>query len=249
MNRYAVLVGLGAALGLWQVIQTAPPALAARRARQGLALLLGGLLGARLGYVLLHFAYYRQHLLEAPQLWLGGLYWPGALAGALLALPVIARASGERLVVLADGLTPLLPPFTILVWLACWTAGCAYGIHTQGAWWGLPAADETGVVARRLPLQVLAALTLALMYGALELRLPPAPAILAGEKACLTLLALMTHTFLFSLLRADPTLRWLGLRADSWAALAFALPALAGWIILRLRLGKIESPPPKTEEH
>ena len=221
MNRYAVLVGLGAALGLWQVIQTALPALAARRARQGLVLLLGGLLGARLGYVLLHFAYYRQHLLEAPQLWLGGLYWPGALAGALLALPVIARASGERLVVLADGLTPLLPPFTILVWLACWTAGCAYGIHTQGAWWGLPAADETGVVARRLPLQVLAALTL----------------------------ALMTHTFLFSLLRTDPTLRWLGLRADSWAALAFALPALAGWLILHLRRGKIDSPPPKTEEH
>lgn len=241
MNHYAVLVGLGAALGLWQVIQAAPPALETKRARQGLGLLLGGLLGARLGYVLLHWNYYRLHLLEAPQVWLGGLVWYGALAGALLALLVIFLLGGERLAELADGLTPLLPPLTILIWLACWTAGCAYGMTAEGAWWGLPAADETGVVARRLPLQVLAALTLALLYGALELRLSlwsvtPVP---SGGRACLTLLALMLHTFLFSLLRADPALRRLGLRVDSWAALVFALPALAGWLALRFRRGAI----------
>lgn len=237
MNRYAILIGLGAALGVWQVIHSAPPAQAGKRARQGLGLLLGGLLGARLGYVFLHWNYYRQHLLEAPQVWLGGLYWPGALAGALLALLVAARLGGGRLAELADELTPLVPPLSILIWLACWTAGCAYGTKAEGVWWGFPAVDETGVVTRRLPLQVLAALTLALLYGALELWLYPkhgSPA-LPGARACLTLLALTAHTFLFSFLRADPTLRWLGLRADSWAALAFALPALAGWLALRPR--------------
>lgn len=230
MNHYAVLVGLGAALGIWQVMQSALPALEAKRARQGSALLLSALLGARLGYVLLHLSYYRQHGWEALQIWLGGLYWPGAVAGALLALAVIARAGNERLTVLADGLTPLLPPLTILIWLACWTAGCAYGATAEGAWWGLPAVDETGVVARRLPLQALAALSLALLYGALELLLHSAR---QGIRASLTLLALMMHTFLFSLLRVDSTLRWGGLRLDSWAALVFALTALVGWLVLR----------------
>ncbi len=100
------------------------------------------------------------------------------------------------------------------------------------------------MVTHRLPLQVLAALTLALLYGALELRLFPKPGSpsLSGERASLTLLALMAHTFLFSLLRADPALRWLGLRVDSWVALAFALLALAGWLVLHSRHGRAIKP-------
>lgn len=45
----------------------------------------GGILGARLYYVIFEWSYYREHLAEIPQIWHGGLAIYGGLIGGLLA--------------------------------------------------------------------------------------------------------------------------------------------------------------------
>ena len=46
---------------------------------------LGGIVGARLYYVLFEWSYYRNHLAEIPQIWQGGLAIYGGLLGGILA--------------------------------------------------------------------------------------------------------------------------------------------------------------------
>ena len=72
MSTFALLLGLGATLGLWQVARQSPPRQVGRWVDVGLAVLAGMLLGARAAYVVLHPAYYATHPGEWWHLWQGG---------------------------------------------------------------------------------------------------------------------------------------------------------------------------------
>ena len=87
---------------------------------------------------------------------------PGAVAAALLTLGVLSLVKRRPLAWLADSLAPLTGPLAIGVWLGCWQAGVAYGapLPAAGAWWGVPAPDEAGLVSLRVPLQLLCAVAL-----------------------------------------------------------------------------------------
>jgi len=80
---------------MWQVMRRAQPQHTRRLLDFGLLTLLGAMLGARAFYVALHGVYFSTRPLEALQFWQGGLAWPGAAAGALLALPFIDRSRGR----------------------------------------------------------------------------------------------------------------------------------------------------------
>jgi len=234
MNYFPLILGLGASLGLWRVAQSVPRWQTGRWVRAGLALLLASLLGARLSYVLAHGGYYRTHPLEAPQIWLGGLDWPGALLGGLLALIVISRWWGMALARLADGLLPLLAPVVVAAWLGCWLAGVSYGPPVPaGAWWGVPSPQEGGLVTSRLPLQALAALASLGLYAWLEIKFPHHNR--DGQPASLAALGLGLILLGASLLSAEPAPRWHGLRSDTWTALVFSLLAALSYGLCRLQ--------------
>jgi hypothetical protein len=94
----------------------------------------------------------------------------------------------------------------------------------------LPVRDEQGLWAQRLPLQLLAALTMVVLNVITEPVMERLP--WSGQSACLTGLLLGLHTILFSVLRADPVPTWRGLGLELWAALALvALSILSAlWI-------------------
>lgn len=48
------------------------------------ALLIGGIIGARAWFVALDWSYFSENLIEAPQIWLGGISIQGGLAGAII---------------------------------------------------------------------------------------------------------------------------------------------------------------------
>lgn len=233
-----MLAGAGATLGLLQVARGAQPQHAQRLLDFALLTLLGALLGARAFYVALHSVYYTAHPGEAVQIWQGGYAWPGAAAGAIVVLALIALVKRRPLALLADGLAPLLGPLAIGLWLGCWQAGVAYGQALPNGSLGIPTVDEAGVVSVRLPLQMLCALGL-LVYLWLADRGLVA---LAGRshhpglKAPLFSLGLGLDLLAAALLRADPVPNWGSLSVDTWCALGLIALSLLGLAVALVKV-------------
>lgn len=242
MNAFALWVGFGSALGLWRVARSAPQRQAAAWVNTGLFVLFISLVGARLFYISLNWDYFAGHLGEVPQIWQGGLAWPGAVTGAWLAmlyLAVVSRSSGRHggqnqpapghgaqvnvtLSWLGDRLYPLLPPIAITAWLGCWQVGAAYGAQLPaGTPLAIPSLDETGMYNPHWPLQPAAALFLIISFAILEARVKPLRPV--GRLSGLATFILLVHLFAASLLRADPAPIWNGLRLDAWWAMALTM--------------------------
>lgn len=230
---YSLFLALGACLGLAWAAWRAGPKKAMRLVEAGMWALLGALIGGRALYVAVSWLYYKDHLLESLQFFRGGLGWPGALAGGLLALAGYAALTRTSLAELADDLAPLLATLSVGAWLGCWAAGCAYG-RLSNDWWSLPTPDEWGVVASRWPVQIVGAL-LTVGWFALVERLAGAAKLQPGYRALLSLLGLSLILLAAAWLRADPGFSWNGMRLEAWAALAYSLLALAGLAALHFR--------------
>ncbi len=200
--------------------------------------LLGALLGGRILFVMSNWVYYQAHIIESLQVWLGGFSGIGALVGGILAILVISRGWKLPFASLADTLLPLAGTLTIAAWMGCWLDSCAYGFPTN-AWFAVPARDEWGIIANRVPVQligaVLSLLVVALMDWASR-RLP-----IHGTSAGLGLFCLSAIIFALTYLRADPAPVWNGLRLDAWGALglmAFSLTTVVVLLVFGRRKGK-----------
>ena len=241
VNSFSLLVGIGAGIGLWRVAHGEQVRLASERQaafliNSGLIVLFCGLVGARLAYVGINGAYFSPHLLEAPQVWLGGLSWPGAFAGAalgLMAITIPARTPrGDAIPIgwFGDRLYPMLPPLAVAIWLGSWQTGHAYGpLLPDGTWWGIPSLDETGTLALRWPLQPLAAISLLAFFGLLETLIPARRPV--GLLSGLAVSGLLLHLLAFSFLSAEPSPTWQGLRLETWAAIFFLALIVIAWLM------------------
>jgi prolipoprotein diacylglyceryltransferase len=226
VNGFALWLGFGAALGLWRVARGVSQQQAGVLVNIALFLLLLALIGARLFYVGVNWAYFTDHLLETPQFWRGGLGWPGAAAGAWIALLIVSARNrsprGKRVSfgLLSDRLYPLLPPIAVAAWLGSWQIGSAYGYFVPSeTWWAVPSLDETGFYNLHWPLQPLAAITLLAFFATLEglakkLRQP-------GLLSVLAISGLLLHLLAASLLRGDPGPYIEGTRMDVFIAFVY----------------------------
>lgn len=235
MNGFSVWIGIGASLGLWRVARSAPEKQAGALVDSGLLVLFASLLGARISYALVNWPYYSSHPIEIPQVWLGGLTWPGAVGGAWISLLYLALTyrdlHGARVSPgwIADRLYPLLPPLSITAWLGCWMIGAANGpALPAGMWWGIPSPNETGITSLRWPLQPLAAASLLLFFWFLEATIKPKQA--SGSLSGRATVGLLVHLLLTSLICADPSPLWNGQRIDVWIA-AFFLVVFCVFVI------------------
>jgi prolipoprotein diacylglyceryltransferase len=218
LSIFSFLIGFGASIALLRLSLTVVADQRMRWLINGLIVLAAALLGSRLGSVLRHSNYYATRTSEAFNISAGGLWWPGALAAGILAALVIAIIRRAPIGNTMDKFSAMLLPLAVSFWLASWSAGVAYGERLDPSiWWGLPMLDITGVVADRVPVQPAAALTLLLLLGGVEWLWKKK--LKAGRRAGMLLLLLSVHTLVFSFMRADPILHWLGLRLDSWVCL------------------------------
>jgi phosphatidylglycerol:prolipoprotein diacylglycerol transferase len=139
----------------------------------------GGLLGARVAYIALNWAYYSDHLGQVFDLWGRGHIWHGGLVGGLVAVLIYAAVQCVSPWPLLDALAPGAAFFTICAWLGCFLNPCVYGVETypgQGLLWelSLELPDMYGIWAPRVAVQLLGAGWGMIMLGMI---------VLAGQRA------------------------------------------------------------------
>lgn len=229
MNWYAFLVGVGASLSIWRIVQGQKKQEDFQWALAGLWVLVGAWLGARLAYFIWHPAAIIDFGWQAVGLREGGMVWSGAVLGAWITIIVLALARRSSWLVVADRLLVMLPPLAIMTWLAGWISGSGYGPVMQAAWWVPRTMDDSFQLLPRFPLQWLAAASLFLTFLLSESRFPPQK---TGAQAALIWTVFSVHTLVFSLLRADQRPEWLGVYWDIWFLILCLLWAIIwNWIV------------------
>ena len=123
----------------------------------GLWVVIGGILGGRIGYVLANWSTFSEDWASAFRIWEGGLAFHGAFLGGLLVMVLFAyfQRRGEEPVSfwqLADVLTPGLALGIAFGWAACLLGGCAYGALGEGFGYAI-LPDLFGVEASRFATQ------------------------------------------------------------------------------------------------
>jgi phosphatidylglycerol:prolipoprotein diacylglycerol transferase len=130
INGYGIMAIVGVALGLYIQRLTAPPAGLSVRDSRDLSfwMLISGLLGSRVFYVLLHWQRYRgRPFYEMADYLGGGLMFQGGLITAVLVALLILRARQASFLRFGDALAPALALGQGLGRVGCFLAGCCHG--------------------------------------------------------------------------------------------------------------------------
>jgi phosphatidylglycerol:prolipoprotein diacylglycerol transferase len=168
---YTVLLDLGLILGVLLTYLEGRRQLKDGALALDLALwaVIGGIVGGRIGYVLVNWSVFSEDWVRALRIWEGGLSFHSAFLGGLLVMVLFAGLKrGEKRVsfwTLADVAAPGLALAIAFGWAACLMGGCAYGALGEGFGYAvLP--DLYGVEASRFATQAVGiAFALVLFLG------------------------------------------------------------------------------------
>ncbi len=126
-----------------------------------LAALVAGVIAARLGYVLINWIYYQDHLAETYRIWLGGLNWQAGLVGGSIGAWLIARRQPVPLQIL-DVLAIGTALGASLGWIGSYLSATAYGKELFPGqpffFLAIDVPDNYGLTNPRWPTQILGAL-------------------------------------------------------------------------------------------
>lgn len=96
-----------------------------------LAAIIGGMLGARIFYVIGHWDYFKTNPLEMIDFRAGGLVFYGGLLLGILLVYLVIRWRKIPLGKTADAVAPTLPLAIAITRIGCFLNGCCYGLPTS----------------------------------------------------------------------------------------------------------------------
>jgi phosphatidylglycerol:prolipoprotein diacylglycerol transferase len=236
LGALACLLWLGLADPISKTPKTSLPATV--RIDAGLAVLVSGLLGARLGYVLMHLHFYAYHPVEILKLWNGGLSWVGGAVGAFLGLMLYTMVSRHPFWRVADTITIPATLFAFALWFGCMLDGCAYGKVADVGFLTPSLQDPFGTRENRWPIQSTGAifsLGILVLLDRVRLRKP-----MEGVIASLGLMLISGTNFLLAFFRGDPVPVLYGLRSDALASAALLIIGFLSFIYRIRREKKIK---------
>ena len=231
---YTLLLDLGVILGLLLAYREGKRALGDGAETLDLALwaVVGGIIGGRLGYVLVNWEAFGEDWLRVLRLWEGGLSFHGAFLGGLAAIALSARLrgiDGGTFLCHLDALTPGLAVGIAFGWAACLMGGCAYGLVGQGLGYVI-LPDLYGVHASRFATQVVGLVFALLLLGIWRLRKRQP---FAGAAFLTYGLLYFAGQFFLEFSRGDEALYLGPLRLAQVLDLIFVLAAATGLLLLR----------------
>ena len=100
----------------------------------GLIIIITGIIGSRLAYVLMNFSYYKTNPVDIIKLWNGGLVFSGGLIAVLLVAVWYARQIGLSMWQMGDLWAPGAAIGQAIGRIGCFMAGCCYGRPTDMPW-------------------------------------------------------------------------------------------------------------------
>jgi len=237
LYTYGLLVATGLLLGV---------ALAFRQARKAgydpqvimdivFYVVLAGIIGSRLLYVIQNISLYRDHPLNVVKIWEGGLSFHGAL---LFGLPVgwmLIRKTGLSFWGLFDVCAPSIAIGQAVGRVGCFFAGCCHGSPTDVPW-AVTFHDPNSLAPTGIslhPTQLYTASFLMIVFIVLILVRPHTR--FAGQLACLYLILHSLFRFFIEFLRADHRLflRNLPLSLTQLISILILLTALVSYRILK----------------
>ncbi len=168
----------------------------------GLIVIVGGIVGARLAYIIANLDHYLAHPLEMLRIDQGGLIFYGGFIVAALAVVAFARIRQLPLLTLGDFTVSALPLGHAFGRMGCFLNGCCYGAPTDVPW-AVPMAG-----ALRHPVQLYEAGFNLLLYGVLHLLLRRQR---PGLVSAVYMMAYGAWRFGIEFLRGDDRLRTAGL--------------------------------------
>lgn len=198
---YGLMVALGFALAAFLIYKRANSFGIDKDKMIDLAILIliSGVLGARVLYVLLNLSYYRSNIFEIFDLSKGGLVWYGGFISALVLLVWYIRKKSMDFWNVADLIAPYAALAQGIGRIGCFLNGCCYGVAAPA---GYPlAVIFPGESIARQPTQVYSSLALVLIF--IILRLWQDRRRFAGEIFLGYLLLYSLKRFLAESLRGD----------------------------------------------
>ena len=199
----------------------------------GLVALFLGLLGARAGFVFLHWEYFSSNPVEMFWFWQGGLSWTSGALTAILGIRIYAAVSGHSFWSLTDALALPAGFVALSAWSGCYLDGCAYGMQMPQSAWTPPIEDMFGGLTSRWPTQlvgIISSVVILLSLYALSNIQPK-----RGVLGTLSLTTIAAAAFALSFTRADPALLIRGIRLDTLGSALVLLLALSGLVCCTLK--------------
>lgn len=189
-------------------------------------ILLAGILGGRLAYILLNPGFFRENPAEIFALWQGGLVWYGAfLGGALAAVAYIGLQKAPVFKIL-DLAAPFVALGQSLGRVGCLLNGCCYG---RPAPWGLyfPAHNEYLIPAQMISSMGALVIFVALRFFSVRPHRP-------GSVFAAYLLISSLERFLMEFLRGDSQRSFWGMTVFQVISIAIFLSAVCLWFMISL---------------
>ena len=208
-----------------------------------LAAIVLGVIAARLGYVLINWAYYQDHAGEIVRLWLGGLSWQAGLIGGSIGAWLVARRHPPAMLVL-DLLAIGAALGVCFGWIGSYLSATAFGKEIFPGqpffFLAIDAPDGYGQTNPRWPTQLLGAAWALLVF--LALWLTRKRVWRAGARYWLFIAAYSFGAFILGFTRGDDVLTVSGWRIDQILdGLLFSTALIA---LVRLRLKRQAAPQP-----
>lgn len=125
-------------------------------------ILLFGILGARVFYVLLNLKYYSANPVEIVNLSKGGLVWYGGLFGGLIAAVIYAKIKKIDILLATDLAAPYIALAQSLGRIGCFLNGCCYGMAAPAGY--MLVVCFPGDTAVRHPSQLYSSIGLLAMF-------------------------------------------------------------------------------------
>ena len=202
----------------------------------GIWMIVSGMIGARLLFVLIGWNSQYLHAADFPanifKVWQGGLSFHGGLFGGILGAVVYCLVKRISILKIADLFAPSVMVAYAIGRIGCLLNGCCYGGPTEMPW-GMRFFDDGHWTVRSHPTQLYASLLSFVFFAGLvwlERRRT-----YLGQVFCWYLIGASVERFLMEIWRAGTTsdVVALGLTDVQWLCLAMASVALVGMVILR----------------